>query len=84
MSTNMPSVLQRRSSIVPLWYTTIFFSLLVVLCIGSIMIKDVGTTIPFTWHPILMTISFLFCMTQGLHSYLVGFGNDRNNPNNNN
>jgi len=79
----MPSVLQRRSSIVLLWYTTILFSILVVVCISSIMIKDLGTTIPFTWHPILMTISFLFCMTQGIHSYLVGFGNDRNNHDNN-
>ena len=81
MST-LPSLLQRRSSIVLLWYTTIIVSLLVVLCISSIMIKDVGTTIPFTWHPILMTISFLFCMTQGIHSYLVGFGSNGNMGNN--
>jgi hypothetical protein len=69
-------VLQRRSSIVILWYTTIFFSLLAVLCIVSVMIKDVGANIAFTWHPILMTISFLICMTQGIHSYLIGFGGD--------
>mmetsp|Transcript_15659 Transcript_15659/g.17602 ORF Transcript_15659/g.17602 Transcript_15659/m.17602 type:complete len:234 (-) Transcript_15659:42-743(-) len=57
-----------------LWYTTMIVSLLATVCISVVMIQDIGASSTFTWHPILMTISFLVCMTQGLHSYYLGFG----------
>ena len=76
-----------RRTILGLWYGTLAISLMVTIAVSVVMLKDVGPTKAFSWHPILMTISFLLCMTQGMHAYLLGWGggnSDGNNTSNSN
>jgi len=72
-----------RRTILGLWYGTLAISLMVTIAVSVVMLHDVGPTKAFTWHPILMTISFLLCMTQGMHAYLLGWGGGGSSDGNN-
>ena len=72
-----------RRIILGLWYGTLAISLMVTIAMSVVMLHDVGPTKAFTWHPILMTISFLLCMTQGMHAYLLGWGGGGSSDGNN-
>eukprot|EP00536_Pseudo-nitzschia_multiseries_P009060 jgi/Psemu1/306270/fgenesh1_kg.245_\ len=52
-----------------LWYSAIASSLLATLCVAVVMLKDVSPSKAFTWHPILMCLSFLVCMSQGMNQF---------------
>mmetsp|Transcript_25318 Transcript_25318/g.55503 ORF Transcript_25318/g.55503 Transcript_25318/m.55503 type:complete len:236 (-) Transcript_25318:262-969(-) len=55
-----------------LWYTVIVSSLLAEICLIVVMLKDLSPSTAFAWHPILMCLSFLVFMSQGMNQYWVG------------
>ena len=55
-----------------LWYVAIISSLLAASCISIALLKDLGPSVSFAWHPILMSLAFVVFMTNGLNQYWGG------------
>ena len=60
------------SSTQHLLYSVIVAGLIAACIITAVMFSDVGGKAAFTWHPVLMSFSFLVFMAMGVNSYWTG------------
>eukprot|EP00537_Pseudo-nitzschia_pungens_P003948 CAMPEP_0172367872 /NCGR_PEP_ID=MMETSP1060-20121228/24190_1 /TAXON_ID=37318 /ORGANISM="Pseudo-nitzschia pungens, Strain cf. cingulata" /LENGTH=235 /DNA_ID=CAMNT_0013092271 /DNA_START=51 /DNA_END=758 /DNA_ORIENTATION=+ len=70
MSDNVEVVNPLRNQLSWLWYSAIVSSVLATIFVTVVMLRDVTPSKAFTWHPILMCLSFLVCMSQGMNQFV--------------
>lgn len=58
----------------PLSYAASGFGLFVIVTVSVFTALSLGPSAPFFWHPITMTIAFLFFMVQGILTLISKHG----------